>query len=54
MDKEIHFEVKFTMWGGFRAKKLNSRKELQLDYAQNQAEPESQAELVPGPDLDKI
>ena len=40
------------MWSGFQAKKLNTRKELQLDHAQNQAEPESQAGLVPGLDPD--
>ena len=33
-----------------RQKKLNTHRELELDHAQNQAEPESQAGLVPGPD----
>ena len=36
------------MWSGFQAKKLNTRGELEL--AANRAEPENQAELVPGPD----
>ena len=31
---------------------MNTRREL--DHAQNQAEPENQNELVPGPDPDKI
>ena len=34
------------MWSGFQAKKFNTRRELELDYAQNQAEPENQAGLV--------
>ena len=38
------------MWGGFQAKKLNTRRERY--HAQNQAEPENQAGLVPGPDPD--
>ena len=42
------------MWSGFQAKKLNSRGQLKRDHAQNQAEPENQAELVPGPDPGKI
>ena len=33
---------------------MNTRGQLKLDHAQNQAEPENQAELVPGPDPDKI
>ena len=41
------------MWSGFQAKKLNTRREHELDHAQNQAEPENQAELVPGPDPDQ-
>ena len=41
------------MWSGFQAKKLNTRRELELDHAQNQAEPENQAGLVPGPDPDQ-
>ena len=36
------------MWSGFHAKNLNTGRELEL--AANRAEPESQAELVPGPD----
>ena len=36
------------MWSGFQAKKLNTRGELEL--AANQAEPENQAGLVPGPE----
>ena len=39
------------MLGGFQAKKLNTRVELKL--AANRAEPENQAELVPGPDPDQ-
>ena len=38
------------MWSGFQAEKLNTRREL--DHAQNEAEPENQAGLVPGPDPD--
>ena len=41
------------MWSGFQAKKLNICGELELDHAQNQAEPENQAGLVPGPDTDQ-
>ena len=33
---------------------MNNRKELQLELAAYQAEPENQAELVPGPDPGKI
>ena len=40
------------MWSGFQAKKFNTRRELELDYAKNQAEPENQAGLVPGPEPD--
>ena len=40
------------MWSGFQAKKLNTRGQLKLDHAQNQAEPGNQAGLVPGPDPD--
>ena len=40
------------MWSGFQAKKLNTCGELEL--AANQAEPENQAGLVPGPDPDQI
>ena len=36
------------MWGGFQAKKLNTCRELV--HAQNQAELENQAGLVPDPD----
>ena len=39
------------MWSGFQAKKLNTRREREL--AQNQAEPENQAGLIPGPDPDQ-
>ena len=39
------------MSSGFQAKKLNTRGELEL--AANQAEPENQAEPVPGPDPDQ-
>ena len=43
------------MWRGFQAKKLNTHRELlELEFAANWAEPENQAELVPGPDLEKI
>ena len=40
------------MWCGFQAKKLNTREELELELAENQAEPENQAGPVPGPDHD--
>ena len=33
---------------------MNTYGEFELDHAQNQAEPENQAGLVPGPDPDKI
>ena len=33
---------------------MNKYGEFELDHAQNQAEPENQAELVPGPDPDQI
>ena len=38
------------MWSDFHCQKLNTRREL--DHAQNQAERENQAGLVPGPDPD--
>ena len=38
------------MWYGFQAKKLDTRGELELELAENWAEPENQAGLVPGPD----
>ena len=38
----------------FQSKKLNTRKEHELELTANQAEPENQAELVPGPAPDKI
>ena len=38
----------------FSGQKVEYRGELKLDQAQNQAEPENQAEVVPGPDPDKI
>ena len=38
------------MWSGFQAKKFNTRGEHELDHAQNQAEPENQAGLVPDSD----
>ena len=41
------------MWSGFQAKKLNTRGELELELAANRAEPENQAELVPGLDPDQ-
>ena len=41
------------MWSGFLGKKLNNRRELELEPAVNQAEPENQAGLVPGPDTDQ-
>ena len=41
------------MWGGFQAKKLNTRGEFELEFAANRAEPENQAGLVPGPDPDQ-
>ena len=40
------------MWSGFQAEKLNTRGQLEL--AANWAEPENQAEFVPGPDPEKI
>ena len=40
------------MWSGIKAKKLNTPGEHELDHAQNQAEPENQAGLIPGPDPD--
>ena len=42
------------MCGGFQAKKLNTREELELELAAYWAEPENQAELVRGPDPDKM
>ena len=42
------------MWSGFQGKKLNTRGQLKLDHAQNQAEPENQAELASGPETGKI
>ena len=42
------------MWSGFQVKKLNTHREHELELAENRAEPENQAELVPGPDPDKI
>ena len=48
------FEVRFTLWSGFQTEKLNIRRELELDHAQNRAEPENQAGLVRGPDPDKM
>ena len=42
------------MWSGFQAKKLNTRWYHELELAVNQAEPENQAGLVPGPDPDQI
>ena len=41
------------MWSGFQAKKLNTHGELELEFAANRAEPENQAERVPGPDPDQ-
>ena len=41
------------MWSGFQAKKLNTRREIELELAVNWAESENQAELVPGPDPDQ-
>ena len=41
------------MWSGFQAKNVNTYGEFELDHAQNQAEPENQAGLVPGPDPDQ-
>ena len=38
------------MSSGLQAKKLTTRGELELEFAANQAEPENQADLVPGPD----
>ena len=32
---------------------MNTSRELELDHAQNQVEPENQAGLVPGPDPDQ-
>ena len=40
------------MLSGFQAKKFNSRGEHELELAENQAEPENQAGLVPGPEHD--
>ena len=42
------------MWSDFQGKKLNNRRELELEPAVNRAEPENQAGLVPGPDPDQI
>ena len=42
------------MWSDFQAKQLNTCGELELELAANQAVPENQAELVAGPDPDKI
>ena len=41
------------MGGGFQAKKLNTRRKIELELAANWAEPENQAGLVPGPDPDQ-
>ena len=41
------------MWKGFQAKRLNTRVELELEFAANWAEPENQADLVPSPDPDQ-
>ena len=38
------------MSSGLQAKKLTTHGELELEFAANQAEPENQADLVPGPD----
>ena len=38
------------MWSGFQTKKLNTSRELELELAANQAEPENKAGLVPVPD----
>ena len=38
------------MWSGFQAKKLDTHREHGLELAENWAEPENQAGLVPGPD----
>ena len=38
----------------FSGQKFNACKEHELDHAKNQAEPENQAGLVPGPDPDQI
>ena len=40
------------MWSGFQTKKLNTRRELQLELDANGAELENQAGFVPGPDPD--
>ena len=36
--KKIIFEVRFTMWSDFQAKKLNARGELELDAKQAEVE----------------
>ena len=41
------------MSSGFQTEKLNIRRELKLDHAQNLADPENQAGLVPGPNHDQ-
>ena len=41
------------MCSGFQAKKLNTCRKHELEFAVNLAEPENQAELVSGPDPDK-
>ena len=42
------------MWSSFQTKKLNIHRELELELAANLAELENQAELVPGPDPEKM
>ena len=46
-------EVRFTMCSGCQAKKLNTCRKHELEFAVNRAESENQAELVSGPDPDK-
>ena len=42
------------MLSGFQAKKFNICGKHELELAANQAEPENQAEDIPGPDPDKM
>ena len=51
--KNSYFEARFTMLSGFQPKILNSHGEHELELAANRAEPENQAELVPGPEPDQ-
>ena len=52
--KKFIFGVRFKMWSGNQAKKLNTSGQHELELAANWAEPENQAERVPGPDPEEI